>query len=180
MEILTNINLRKSKIILITWHRRESFGKPLENICYAIKEISEKLPDFEIIYPVHLNPNIKKTVYSILTNIKNVHLIDPLNYPHFVWLMSKSFIILTDSGGVQEEAPTLGKLVLVMRDVTERMEGVNAGTAKLVGTNKKNIVEETITLVTEEKKYFKMANAINPYGDGKASKKNFDFLNKNL
>ena len=180
LEILTNINLRKSKIILITGHRRESFGKPLENICYAIKEISEKLPDFEIIYPVHLNPNVKKPVYDILSNIKNVHLIDPLNYPYFVWLMDKSFIVLTDSGGIQEEAPTLGKPVLVMREVTERMEGIDAGTAKLVGTKKKNIVKETITLLIEKKKYFKMANAINPYGDGNASKKIFDLLNKKL
>lgn len=169
IESFGAIDFRK-KIILVTGHRRESFGKPFENICRAVKEIAIN-NNVEIIYPVHLNPNVRKPVYKILRKIPNVHLIEPLEYPAFVWLMSKSHIILTDSGGVQEEAPSLGKPVLVMRDVTERVEGVVAGTARIVGTNKARIIEETLKLLNNEDEYDKMAKAVNPYGDGFASKR---------
>lgn len=155
------------KIILVTGHRRESFGEGFENICNALREISLIRPDIKIIYPVHLNPNVREPVNKILKGLKNVFLIEPLDYPYLIWLMSKCYLVLTDSGGIQEEAPSLGKPVLVMRDVTERIEGIEAGTAKLVGTNKKNIVEETIYLIENEKEYEKLAKAINPYGDGK-------------
>ena len=159
------------KIILVTAHRRESFGEPFENICYALKEISNKHQDIEIVYPVHLNPNVRKPVNRILGGIKNIHLIDPLKYPYLIWLMSKSYLVLTDSGGIQEEAPSLGKPVLVMREVTERIEGIEAGTAKLVGTNKDRIVKEVENLLENVDEYQKMARAVNPYGDGKASKR---------
>lgn len=158
------------KIILVTGHRRESFGKSFENICYALKEISER-KDVEIVYPVHLNPNVRKIVNRILKGVKNIHLIEPLDYPYMIWLMNKAYLILTDSGGIQEEAPSLGKPVLVMRKVTERVEGLKAGTAKLVGTDKEKIVRETLELLNNKKKYEKMAKAVNPYGDGKASQR---------
>lgn len=158
------------KIILVTGHRRESFGKSFENICYALKEISER-KDVEIVYPVHLNPNVRKIVNRILKGVKNIHLIEPLDYPYMIWLMNKAYLILTDSGGIQEEAPSLGKPVLVMRKVTERVEGLKAGTAKLVGTDKEKIVIETLELLNNKKKYEKMAKAVNPYGDGKASQR---------
>ena len=157
------------KIILVTGHRRESFGGPFINICKALKSIAQKFNDIEIIYPVHLNPNVQKPVYEMLKNISNIHLIEPLDYPYLIWLMNKSHIVLTDSGGIQEEAPSLGKPVLVMRDVTERMEGVNAGTAKLVGTDQDSIVNNIITLLTNEDEYLKMSKSINPYGDGTTS-----------
>ena len=129
------------KIILVTGHRRENFGKPFEDICRALKELATR-DNVVIIYPVHLNPNVRKPVFEILKGIDNIHLIEPLDYPAFIWLMEKSYLILTDSGGVQEEAPSLGKPVLVMREVTERTEGVDAGTAKLVGTDTETIVRE--------------------------------------
>jgi UDP-N-acetylglucosamine 2-epimerase (non-hydrolysing) len=157
------------KIILVTGHRRESFGKPFENICYALKEIADNYEDVEIVYPVHLNPNVREPVNRILKGIKNIHLIEPLEYPYLIWLMSKVYLILTDSGGIQEEAPSLGKPVLVIREVTERIEGIEAGTAKLVGTNKNRIVKEVSKLLEDVDEYNKIAKAINPYGDGKAS-----------
>jgi len=156
------------KIILVTSHRRENFGQPLENICMALKEIAQ-YPNIEIVYPVHLNPNVRKVVFKLLTNQKNIHLLDPLSYPHLVWLMAKSYLVLTDSGGIQEEAPSLGKPVLVMRDVTERVEGIEAGTAKLVGTNKELIVSETAKLLNNMEKYHEMSSKANPYGDGTTS-----------
>lgn len=159
------------KIILVTAHRRESFGKPFENICYALKEIAKKYEDVEIVYPVHLNPNVRAPVFRISKGIKNIHLIDPLIYPHLIWLMSKTYLILTDSGGIQEEAPSLGKPVLVMRNVTERTEGMEAGTAKLVGTDRKKIVKEVSNLLIKSDEYKKMVKVTNPYGDGKASKR---------
>jgi UDP-N-acetylglucosamine 2-epimerase (non-hydrolysing) len=158
------------KIVLVTGHRRESFGKPFENICLALKMIAEN-DEIEIVYPVHLNPNVRRPVLKILGNIPNIHPIEPLDYPSFVWLMNKSYIILTDSGGVQEEAPSLGKPVLVMRDITERTEGIEAGTAKIVGTDKEKIIRETLELLNDKSVYDKMAKAINPYGDGKSSEK---------
>lgn len=157
------------KIILVTGHRRESFGEPFENICYALKEIAED--NVQIVYPVHLNPVVRKHVYSILRNKKNIHLIEPLEYPHFIWLMNKSYLILTDSGGIQEEAPTLGKPVLVMRNVTERTEGIEEGTSMLVTTDKGKIVESTRMLLSNQKEYNKMAMRKNPYGDGKSAKR---------
>jgi len=153
------------KIILVTGHRRENFGKPFENICYALKEIAKR-EDVEIVYPVHLNPNVKKPVNEILNGVRNIHLIEPLEYPYLIWLMSKSYLVLTDSGGIQEEAPSLGKPVLVMRDVTERTEGIEAGTAKLVGTSKETVINEISILLDNKKYYDKMAKAINPYGKG--------------
>lgn len=160
----------EKKIILVTGHRRESFGRPFENICHALRTIADD-SHAEIVYPVHLNPNVRRPVLKILKDIPNVHLIEPLDYPSFVWLMQKSYLVLTDSGGVQEEAPSLGKPVLVMRDTTERPEAVEAGTVKLVGTYKNKIVDGVSTLLTDRKKYLAMSRAHNPYGDGKASRR---------
>jgi UDP-N-acetylglucosamine 2-epimerase (non-hydrolysing) len=154
------------KIILVTGHRRESFGKPLENICLALKKIAEN-NNVEIIYPVHLNPNVQKPVHDILGNLKNVHLIKPLGYPNLLWLMKKSHLIITDSGGIQEEAPSLKKPILVTREVTERTEGVKSGTALLVGNRKEKIVKEACDLLSGGKKYKMMTTKKNPYGDGK-------------
>lgn len=166
---LKGINFSK-KVLLVTGHRRESFGKPFENICQALRIIAKR-KDVEIVYPVHLNPHVRKPVYSILKDTQNVHLIEPLDYPYFAWLMNKSYLILTDSGGVQEEAPSLGKPVLVMRDVTERIEGIDAGTARVVGTDADRIVQETIRLLEDRIEYDRMAKAVNPYGDGSACKR---------
>ncbi len=166
------------KIILVTGHRRESFGKPFENICNAFKKIVSTYNDIEIIYPVHLNPNVREPVYRILKNCKNIHLIEPLSYPYLIWLMNKSYFVLTDSGGIQEEAPSLGKPVLVMRDVTERTEGIKAGNAKLVGTDIDKIFFESKKLIENKRHYIKMSNAINPYGDGKTSQKIVEILRK--
>ncbi len=157
---------KDNKIILITGHRRENFGEGFDNICKAIAELAKEFKDYCFIYPVHLNPNVRKPVFEILSERENIFLIDPLNYLPFIFLMDKAKIILTDSGGVQEEAPSLGKPVLVMRDTTERPEGVEAGTVKVVGTKMKKIIEETKSLLNDKSKYFKMANAVNPYGDG--------------
>jgi UDP-N-acetylglucosamine 2-epimerase (non-hydrolysing) len=160
---------QNKKIILITGHRRESFGDGFYNICGAIKEIAEKNKNVQIVYPVHLNPNVQKPVKDILGNIDNIFLIDPQEYLPFFYLMSISYIILTDSGGIQEEAPSLGKPVLVMRDTTERPEALKAGTVKLVGTNKKLIVEEVNLLLNNFSEYERMSKSHNPYGDGSAS-----------
>lgn len=158
------------RIILVTGHRRESFGRPFKNICNALKDLAQN-NNVEMVYPVHLNPNVRRPVFEILGGLDNVHLIEPLDYPAFVYLMDKSYLILTDSGGVQEEAPSLGKPVLVMRDVTERVEGVEAGTCMLVGTKKNLIVNEASRLLEGRDFYEKMATANNPYGDGRASER---------
>lgn len=158
------------RTILVTGHRRESFGKRFEDICYALLEISKR-EDVQIVYPVHLNPNVQRPVKRILGDAQNVHLIGPLDYLPFVYLMRESFLILTDSGGVQEEAPSLDKPVLVMREKTERPEGVAAETAKLVGTSTERIVEEVSLLLDSQDEYEKMARAPNPYGDGHASQR---------
>ena len=168
------------RIILVTGHRRESFGKPFENICYALKEIANNFEDVEIIYPVHLNPNVREPVNRILKYQKNIHLIEPLPYSYLIWLMNKSYLVLTDSGGIQEEAPGLGKPVLVMRNVTERIEGIEAGTAKLVGTEKEKIISNLSILLENEEEYDKMAKAINPYGDGRSSQKIKKIMSKYL
>ena len=163
-------------VILVTGHRRENFGKGFQNICNALLKIANE--DIEIIYPVHLNPNVQKPVNQILSNRNNIHLIKPLSYDKLVFLMKKSYLILTDSGGIQEEAPSLGKPVLVMRDVTERPEGIEAGTAKLVGTNKDNIVTNTLKLLNDLNIYKKMSIVNNPYGNGRASEYILGILNK--
>jgi len=158
----------KKKMILVTGHRRENFGEGFENICRAIKTIAAN-GDVEVVYPVHLNPNVQKPVGSILGKVRNVHLIGPLDYEPFVYLMTKSYIILTDSGGIQEEAPSLGKPVLVTRQTTERPEAVEAGTVRLVGTDTGKIVKEAERLLKNKAHYAKMASVLNPYGDGKAA-----------
>jgi len=159
------------RIILVTGHRRESFGGPFEDICQALLDIRSLAGDIEIVYPVHLNPNVLEPVNRILGSTSGIHLIEPLSYPNLIWLMSKSHLVLTDSGGIQEEAPSLGKPVLVMREVTERQEGIDAGTALLVGTNRENIVNNTKRLLEDQAFYNHMAKAVNPYGDGKASER---------
>jgi len=164
------------RIVLITSHRRESFGEPFENICKALLDIAGIFDDIQIVYPVHPNPNISKPAKAYLSNNPKIHLIEPLDYQRLIWLMDKSYLILTDSGGIQEEAPTLKKPVLVLRDVTERMEGVLAGTAKLVGTNRMLIVSETSNLLNDPVEYNKMASSTNPYGTGDTSKKISELL----
>jgi UDP-N-acetylglucosamine 2-epimerase (non-hydrolysing) len=156
----------KKRIILATGHRRESFGLPFEEMCLAMRDIALKNPTIQIVYPVHLNPNVRKPVNEILSGIKNIFLIEPLDYPSLIWLMHRSYLILTDSGGIQEEAPTFGKPVLVMRDTTERMEGIEAGVARLVGTNRQMIAKNVQLLLSSENEYLKMSSGVNPYGDG--------------
>ena len=168
------------KLILVTGHRRENHGQGFINICESLKEIALNNPTLDIVYPVHLNPNIQKPVKEILSNIDNIYLIKPLQYEQFIYMMSKSYLIITDSGGVQEEAPSLGKPVLVMRDTTERPEVLEAGTVKLVGTDKEKIISETQKLVDDKLEYEKMSKSHNPYGDGKACGKIVDFLKENL
>ena len=170
----------QKKIILITGHRRENFGKGFENICNAINQIADKRNDIQIVFPVHLNPNVKEPVERILSKKRNISLIPPQDYLPFVFLMKKSFLILTDSGGVQEEAPSLGKPVLVMRNTTERPEGIDAGTSKLVGTDTNIIVSSVLSLLNNPDEYLKMAKAINPYGDGKSSEKIYKEIKKYL
>jgi len=172
-----------SPLVLITGHRRENFGPGFESICKAIAELAAHFPETQFVYPVHLNPNVRRPVDEILRSAgtHNVHLIEPLPYLPFVAMMSRATVILSDSGGVQEEAPSLGKPVLVMRDTTERPEAVTAGTVKLVGTDQRTIVEETSALLTDRAAYDTMARAMNPYGDGKATGRILaacaDFLN---
>ena len=170
-----DIQFNNIKILLVTGHRRESFGRGFENVCTAIKTIAVD-NNVQVIYPVHLNPNVQEPVNRILGKTENVYLIPPQDYVPFVFLMKKAHIILSDSGGVQEEAPSLGKPVLVMRDTTERQEGIDAGTARLVGTNPESIITQVQLLLNEQIEYEKMAKAVNPYGDGRASNRIFDFF----
>jgi len=172
-------NLENSKFILVTGHRRENHGQGFINICMAFKEIALSNPDITIIYPVHLNPNVQKPVKNLLSDVNNIYLINPMQYEAFIYLMDKSYFIITDSGGVQEEAPSLGKPVLVMRDTTERPEALEAGTVKLVGTDSTLIIKEAQELLDNQDAYNLMSKAHNPYGDGKACQKivNF-FINK--
>lgn len=170
---------RERKLILVTGHRRENFGDGFKNICMAIKKIAQKNNDIEFVYPVHLNPNVKKPVDEILTDVENVLLIEPLEYREFVYLMMRSYIILTDSGGIQEEAPSLGKPVLVMRDTTERPEAVSNGTVKLVGTDISSIINGVEELLGNKFNYAQMSKAKNPYGDGTSAKKIIEVLEKN-
>lgn len=162
--------LSEKRLLLVTGHRRENFGGGFLDICAALAKLSER-DDIEIIYPVHLNPNVRKPVLDLLSGRKRVHLIEPLEYLPFVWLMRRAHVILTDSGGVQEEAPGLGKPVLVMRDVTERPEAVTAGTVKLVGTSTQTIVEEVSKLYDDSRAHQLFSRAINPYGDGRAAER---------
>lgn len=165
-----NLDLIKEKnIILVTGHRRESFGIGFRNICFALRDIASKRKDVIIVYPVHLNPNVQLPARNILGRIRNIHLIKPLEYEPFIFLMSNSFLILTDSGGIQEEAPSFAKPVLVMREVTERPEGVKAGIVKLVGTDRKLIVKEALRYLDNRELYNRTVKYVNPYGDGKAS-----------
>jgi UDP-N-acetylglucosamine 2-epimerase (non-hydrolysing) len=157
------------RMILVTGHRRESFGKGFRDICTAIRTIARQHPGVNIIYPVHLNPNVQAPVRRLLSGLPNVFLLKPLAYEPFVWLMERTTLILTDSGGIQEEAPSLGKPVLVMRDATERPEGIEAGTVKLVGTQPKSIERETSRLLHSRRTYLRMSSASNPYGDGRAA-----------
>ena len=178
LELKLKNNLNKLGInpidgsnILITGHRRENFGSGFENICIAIKELSIQYPSYSFIYPVHLNPIVSGPVNAHLAGISNIFLIDPLDYDHFIYLLSCSHIVLTDSGGIQEEAPGIGKPVLVMRDVTERPEGVESGTVWLVGTTSESIIKEVSKLLDDPDEYSFMSKAINPYGDGNASER---------
>ncbi len=170
-ETLKKLDFHNKKIILVTAHRRENLGERMQNIFLAIKEIVENNPDIEVVLPVHLNPVVQQAVHEVLAGVERVRLISPLEYEEFVNLMDRCYVVLTDSGGLQEEAPTLGKPVLVLRDTTERPEAVAAGTVKLVGTDRGRIVKETTTLITKQTEYQKMAEAINPYGDGKAAER---------
>jgi UDP-N-acetylglucosamine 2-epimerase (non-hydrolysing) len=154
--------------ILVTGHRRENFGDGFLHICKAIRKLAEEHPEIDIVYPVHLNPNVQKPVYELLSDLSNVYLISPLDYLPFIYAMQHSKLLLTDSGGVQEEAPSLGKPVLVMRDTTERPEAVEAGTVKLVGTDYATIVSEVNALLADKELYRQMSETHNPYGDGKA------------
>lgn len=166
------------RLVLITGHRRESFGGGFERICEAIAQMAKAFPDVEFVYPMHLNPNVREPVNRLLKGLTNVFLIEPLDYLPFVYLMNKAYVLLTDSGGIQEEAPSLGKPVLVMRDTTERPEAVDAGTVKLVGTKVETIVTELTELLSSEESYKKMSFAHNPYGDGKACQRIADALSK--
>lgn len=177
-DIQSKVDFTK-KVILITGHRRENFGDGFLNICKALAHIATS-SDVEIVYPVHLNPNVQEPVMKLLSEYKNIHLIDPLDYPSFVWMMKQAYLIITDSGGVQEEAPTLGKPVLVMRETTERPEAVAAGTVKLVGTDAEMIARETFELLNNPIAYEAMSKAYNPYGDGKANDRIIDFIQKTL
>lgn len=176
IESLKTLVNQDKKLVLVTGHRRENHGEGFIRICEALKEIAETNSDVQIIYPVHLNPKVQKPVYEILGEVENIHLIDPLSYPSFVWLMNQAYIIITDSGGVQEEAPSLGKPVLVMRDTTERPEAVDAGTVILVGTDKDKIINEAQQLLDDETLYNKMSALHNPYGDGKACGRIVEFV----
>ncbi|MBJ7879672.1 UDP-N-acetylglucosamine 2-epimerase (non-hydrolyzing) [Gelidibacter salicanalis] len=176
IEMLKSIIDSKKRLILVTGHRRENHGQGFINICKALKQIAFHNQDTQIIYPVHLNPNVQKPVYEQLENIQNIHLINPLSYPAFVWLMDNSYLIITDSGGVQEEAPSLGKPVLVMRDTTERPEAVDAGTVVLVGTDPDKIYSETKILLDNAEAYDDMSKLHNPYGNGNACEKIVNFM----
>lgn len=175
-KIVQDIKNRKNRLVLVTGHRRESFGVPFENMCNAMLDIVDQHEDVQLIYPVHLNPNVQNTVKKILKAHPRIHLIEPLDYPYMIWLEQLSYIILTDSGGIQEEGPSLGKPVLVMRDVTERIEGIEAGTAKLVGSNRELIVDEAGRLLRDPAYYNEMSQATNPYGDGTTSRQIVEIL----
>ena len=178
-EIFQKISNDK-KIILVTMHRRESFGEDIKNVCYALKSIASNYKDIQIVYPVHLNPNVRKPVFEILSKEDNIILTDPLDYELFIWLMYNSYFIVTDSGGVQEEAPTLKKPVLVIRKKTERTESIDLCLSKIIGTKKESIINNISKLIKNKNIYDKMIASSNPYGDGKASDKIVDIIYKKL
>ena len=177
---LNELDYENKKIVLLTSHRRENIGKPMKNIFSAINDVVNKYEDVEVVFPIHLNPKVREIAYSIFDENPKVHIIEPLDYEPFTNLMAKSYMIITDSGGLQEEAPSLGKPVLVIREETERPEGIEAGTAKLVGTNYDNVYKEMNILISNSEEYKRMANAVNPYGDGKAAKRIVDVIINNL
>ncbi len=170
-EALKNMSWDDKKVIVMTAHRRENLGKPLENICMAVRDIVEKYEDVEVVYPVHLNPAVRETVFSILGNNDRIKLIDPVNADELHNAIKRGYLVLTDSGGLQEEAPSLGKPVLVLRNETERPEAIEAGTVKIAGVERNNIFNMTEELLTDKTEYEKMAKAVNPYGDGHASER---------
>jgi UDP-N-acetylglucosamine 2-epimerase (non-hydrolysing) len=173
---LQNIDFKNKRIVLLTSHRRESFGEPMKNTFTACRDLVNANSDIELVYPVHPNPNVQKSAKEILGKIPRVHLIEPLDYRPFVQLMNKSYLILTDSGGVQEEAPSLGKPVLVLRETTERPEAIEAGTGKLVGTDRNVIFEQAQRLLTDKKAYLEMSTKTNPYGDGHSAQRIVDII----
>ena len=175
-DALNNLDFDRQKVVLVTAHRRENLGEPLENICHAIRKLADSFRDIKVVYPVHLNPAVRDTVFQILGQHERILLLDPLDTDEMHNLMAKSFLILTDSGGLQEEAPSLGKPVRVLRHETERPEAVKAGTVKIVGTDREVIYKEAARLLTDKQEYDRMANAVNPYGDGRASIRIADFL----
>ena len=177
LKMVKKIAATDKKLILVTGHRRENFGQGFENLCLALKTLASE-PDVEIIYPVHLNPNVQEPVNRILGTCSNIHLIAPVDYPAFIYLMKQSYFIITDSGGVQEEAPSLGKPVLLTRDTTERPEALEAGTVIMVGTNAEAIIRESRTLLSSPEAYRKMSVAHNPYGDGQACHRILDYFMK--
>jgi UDP-N-acetylglucosamine 2-epimerase (non-hydrolysing) len=177
---LNEIDFKNKKVILLTSHRRENIGEPMENIFSAVRDAVLGNDDVEVIYPMHLNPKVREIAGAVLGNMERVHLIEPLDYLPFTNLMSKCYLVVTDSGGVQEEAPSLGKPVLVVRKETERPEGIEAGTAKLVGVDRETIFRELSLLINNEEEYKKMANAVNPYGDGKAAQHIIDAIKKKM
>ena len=168
-ESLKDVDFQNKRIILVTTHRRENLGESMRHVDKALKQLTEEFDDVEVVFPVHKNPKVREVVNEELGGLAKVHLIDPLDYEPFANLMHKAHLILTDSGGVQEEAPALGKPVLVLRDTTERPEAVDAGTVKLIGTDRERVYEEAKTLLTDESEYSRMAESVNPYGDGKAA-----------
>ena len=178
LSAVLSFNWKNENFVLVTAHRRENFGDGFLEICSAVKELALKYPKIHFVYPVHLNPNVKKPVNEILKEINNIHLIKPLEYELFIYLLKHSYIVLTDSGGIQEEAPSIGKPVLLMRETTERPEAVEAGTVEIVGSNKKKIVKGVSRLLNNKKHYQKMSRAHNPYGDGLACKRIVDVLQK--
>ena len=179
-DFAKSIPFEDKKVILITGHRRENFGEGMQRICIALRDLALDRKDIHLVYPVHLNPNVKNVVHEVLGDVSNCSLIEPLQYPDFVWLMNKSYLIVTDSGGVQEEAPGLGKPVLVTRDTTERPEAVEAGTVVLTGTDPKKLTQGILTLLDNDKHYYQMSQAHNPYGDGKASQRIVEVLKNRL
>lgn len=168
-ELLSSIDYANKKVILVTTHRRENLGEPMRQVYQALRDIVTEYPNVEIVFPVHKNPKVREVVDSVLGGLERVHLIDPLDYQPFANLLAKSYLVLTDSGGIQEEAPSLGKPVLVLRDTTERPEAVEAGTVKLIGTDRERVHAETQRLLTDAAEYERMATACNPYGDGQAA-----------
>lgn len=177
---ILNLIIEKKPYVLITAHRRENFGEGFLSICHAIRRLAEHYPDWNFVYPVHLNPNVRKPVFDYLSNYSNVKLIEPVDYEPFVYLMDNCKIVLTDSGGIQEEAPSLGKPVLVMLEATERMERVVAGSARIIGTSEDRLVSSVSELIDDDKLYQQMSHAINPYGDGTAALKIVNFIQSSL